>query len=150
MGIGKRIKQARENIGLTQKELGELIGVTSSAITNYENETSHPKEPIMYALINALHVDANFLFQDCVLNQDILITLSERKHIKKYRTLDEYGKKAVDAVLNIEFERCEHKTECQDTKSQQKNCAAARDGQRIQINPVENLEDLLSEDTYDK
>lgn len=64
MGIGKRIKEARERSGLTQKELGELLGITPSAVTNYENETSHPKEPIMYKLFSALHVDANFLFQD--------------------------------------------------------------------------------------
>ncbi len=43
MGIGYRIKEARENLGFTQTELGKLIGVTGSAITNYENETSHPK-----------------------------------------------------------------------------------------------------------
>lgn len=66
MGIGKRLKEARENAGLTQEELGRMIGVTGSAITNYEKETSHPKEPVMYALINALKVEPNFLFQDCV------------------------------------------------------------------------------------
>lgn len=66
MGIGKRIKEARENKNLTQKDLGELVGVTASAITNYENETSHPKEPILYKLIKVLQVDANFLFQDVV------------------------------------------------------------------------------------
>ena len=59
MGIGKRIKEARERAGLTQEELGALVGVTGSAITNYEKGTSHPKEPVLYALINALHVDAN-------------------------------------------------------------------------------------------
>ena len=66
MGIGYRIKEAREIQGLTQIELGRLVGVTGSAITNYENETSHPKEPVMYKLIEALKVDANYLFQDCV------------------------------------------------------------------------------------
>ena len=30
----------------------------------------------------------------------------EKIHIIKYRTLDEYGKKAVDSVLEIEYERC--------------------------------------------
>lgn len=30
----------------------------------------------------------------------------ENIHIKKYRTLDEYGKRAVDSVLDIEYERC--------------------------------------------
>ena len=66
MGIGRRIKEARENAGLTQEELGKLVGVTGSAITNYEKETSHPKESVMYSLIEALGVDANYLFQDCV------------------------------------------------------------------------------------
>jgi transcriptional regulator with XRE-family HTH domain len=66
MGIGKRIREARELKGLTQKQLGDLVGVTASAITNYENETSHPKEPILYALFQALGKDPNYFFQDCV------------------------------------------------------------------------------------
>ena len=66
MGIGRRLKEAREKAGLTQEELGKMIGVTGSSITNYEKETSHPKEPSMYALIDALGVEPNFLFQDCV------------------------------------------------------------------------------------
>jgi len=66
MGIGKRLKEARERAGLTQEELGRKIGVTGSSITNYEKETSHPKEPIMYKLIDVLDIEPNFLFQDCV------------------------------------------------------------------------------------
>ncbi len=109
MGIGKRIKEARENIGLTQKELGELIGVTGSAITNYENETSHPKEPILYKLIDALQVDANYLFQDVVnipkkIND---VTLAEFEIIKKYRHIKPHEKEMVDAVLNIAFQEYE-------------------------------------------
>ena len=52
MGIGKRLREAREKAGFTQEELGKMIGVTGSAITNYEKETSHPKEPIMLSLIH--------------------------------------------------------------------------------------------------
>ena len=68
MGIGKRIKEARKLKGLTQTELATMIGVTPSAITNYENETSHPKEPVLYKLFEALGCDANFLFQDEIKN----------------------------------------------------------------------------------
>lgn len=142
MGIGKRIKEARENAGFTQKELGEIIGVTSSAITNYENETSHPKEPILYALINALHVDANFLFQDCVNNFDTLFSLSEREHIKKYRALDKRGKEIVDTVLSAEYKYCQ--------SSNNGRLAVARDGQRVEANTVDDLDSLLPpEDTSD-
>ena len=70
MGIGKRIKEARLNKGYSQKRLADIIGVSKGAIGNYENETSHPKEDILYRLINALEVDANFLFQDVVISQN--------------------------------------------------------------------------------
>ena len=84
MGIGYRIKEARERLKLTQTELGDIVGVTGSAITNYEKETSHPKEQIIYKLIEALKVDANYLFQDCVKPSKAAnnVTLSEYDHIK--------------------------------------------------------------------
>lgn len=109
MGIGNRIKEARNNLGYTQEKLAELLGVTKGAVANYENETSHPKEPIMYKLIETLNVDANYLFQDCVkLPKEVNdVTLAEYKHIKKYRSLDPHGRDMVDTVLQKEVERME-------------------------------------------
>ncbi len=108
MGIGKRIKEARENLGLTQSELAGLVGVTGSAITNYEKETSHPKESVMYKLFDALKVDANYLFQDVadISENTITVTISEFNHIKKYRQLDHYGKRIIDLLLDEEYRRC--------------------------------------------
>ena len=107
MGIGYRIKEARERLGLTQTELGQKVGVTGSAITNYEKETSHPKEQIIYKLMETLGVDANYLFQDCmhIPPRDNDIDLSEYEHIKKYRDLDDHGKEMVDFTLEKEYER---------------------------------------------
>lgn len=107
MGIGYRIKEARERMGLTQTELGALIGVTGSAITNYEKETSHPKEQIIYKLMETLNVDANYLFQDAVKikNQQNDVTLAEYDYIKKYRDLDDHGREMVDFTLTKEWER---------------------------------------------
>ena len=106
MGIGKRIKEARERAGLTQEELGKRVGVTGSAITNYEKETSHPKESVMYALMGTLGVDANFLFQDCV---DIPAKsapsdLSEeaQKVARDFDRLPDHGRGAVKAILGYE------------------------------------------------
>ena len=36
-GIGKRIRQAREDIGMNQRELGEKIGMSDSQLSAYEN-----------------------------------------------------------------------------------------------------------------
>lgn len=88
MGIGNRIKEARKIKGLTQTELAHLIGVTPSAITNYENETSHPKEPVLYKLFAALECDANFLFQDMIKKSpEPAATDSEAKEEEIYQML---------------------------------------------------------------
>ena len=109
MGIGKRIKEARERAGLTQEELGKYIGVTGSAITNYEKETSHPKEPVMYALIDALGVDANFLFQDCV-NVKKAPSYSGEAMKLAYdfdNRVDDWGRRHLRDTADFEIERYE-------------------------------------------
>lgn len=108
MGIGKRIKEARNALGLTQEELAKLLNITKGAVSNYEKETSHPKEPIMYKMIEVLKVDANFLFQDMVNFETNKhdVTLAEYETICKYRALDTHGKEVVDFLLEKEYERC--------------------------------------------
>ena len=95
-----------------------MVGVTGSAITNYEKETSHPKESVMYKLFEALKVDANYLFQDVVnvpkKNNDV--TLSEFDVIKKYRKLDDLGKEIVDLLLDKEVKRTEQLKEAEESK----------------------------------
>ena len=43
MTIGSRIKELREAANLTQDELAKKVGVTKSAIGNYEQNISSPK-----------------------------------------------------------------------------------------------------------
>lgn len=66
MSIGSRLKEARIRANLTREELAELVGVTKSAIGNYETEVSSPKEPVLIKLLDVLHIDANYVFQDMV------------------------------------------------------------------------------------
>lgn len=108
MSIGSRIKELRERNGLSRNELATMLGVTVGAISNYENDVSSPKEPILFKIIESLNCDANYLFQDSVKikTQQNDVTLAEYDHIKKYRALDEHGKKMVDFVLTEESDRC--------------------------------------------
>lgn len=109
MGIGRRIKEARTAKNMTQEELAEQLGVTKGAVANYENETSHPKELVMYKMFNALDVDANFLFQDVanLPNKKNDVSLAEYEHIKKYRSLDPFGQETVSYILDREVSRME-------------------------------------------
>ena len=64
MSFSMRLKQARESAGLTQLELAKKLGVTKSAIGNYENGVSSPKEAVLLQIFDVLNVEPNFLFQD--------------------------------------------------------------------------------------
>ena len=84
-----------------------MLGVTVGAISNYENDVSSPKEPILFKIIESLNCDANYIFQDSVKikTQQNDVTLAEYEHIKKYRGLDDHGKEIVDYALDKETER---------------------------------------------
>lgn len=103
MAFSNRLRQARERLGLTQGELAKRLGCTKSAIGNYENGVSSPKEEILLKLFDVLEVDPNFLFQDSFLLPGDSFSSFEVEIIKKYRALDERGKSAVMAVLDHEY-----------------------------------------------
>ena len=107
MSFQDRLKEQRESIGMTRAELAEILGVTQAAIGNYENGVSTPKADILFKVFDALKCDANYLFQDEMneLTKPFTLTVKEKEHIKKYRTLDEYGKDMVNTVLEKELYR---------------------------------------------
>ena len=106
MSIGSRIKKRRAELRLTQPQLAKMIGVSKGSIGNYESEISCPNENILIKLFSALDCDANYLYYDDITKSEEQLDSKEKSLIKKYRTLDPYGKKAVTSVLDIEFERC--------------------------------------------
>ena len=99
MGIGKRIKEARQSKYLTQDELAKLIGVTPSAVANYENDISHPKEIVLYKLFEVLEVEPNFIFQDVVSIKKETPSPNEEKLLNKVRTLNVVGRKKADEYI---------------------------------------------------
>lgn len=141
MSIGSRIKELRENKNISRNEFATMIGVTIGAISNYENDVSSPKEPILFKIIETLGCDANYLFQDVVkikaLQNDV--TLAEYDMVKKYRALDEHGKKMVDFTLQNEWERSTQSIEGQImlSKSDDHDLDIVRDGKIV---PYGNFE----------
>ncbi|MBR3697737.1 MAG: helix-turn-helix transcriptional regulator [Clostridia bacterium] len=60
--IGVRIKSLREEIGLTQKELAQKLGLSGeTAITNYESGYSIPKDEIKYKLCKLFNCSMDYL-----------------------------------------------------------------------------------------
>ncbi len=91
MSIGSRIKQRREELGITQIELAAMIGVTKGAIGNYETDSNSPKASIMYRIFNALKCDANFLYQDDIKENDLCISKNECTLMEMFNQMNDEG-----------------------------------------------------------
>ncbi|MDY3927344.1 MAG: helix-turn-helix transcriptional regulator [Anaerotignum sp.] len=105
MSLNQRIKEARLKMGYTQEQLGNMIGVAKTTVAGYE-KNREPDAATIGLIIDALKVDANFLFQDEMKELSAKdFTIPEIKMIKKYRSLDDHGKEMVDLVLAKEYDR---------------------------------------------
>ena len=92
--IGARIRKFREDRGYSQKELAELIGVSNSRISNWEQGINRPDADILVDLCKTLNVSPSELL-DVHLKDDELNDI-ERKVIKAYR-----AKKDLQSAVNI-------------------------------------------------
>lgn len=61
---GEKIRQARKEAGLTQKELGEKLKVSQAAIAQYENEKSNLQLHTIRKIADALDCSVNTLIDD--------------------------------------------------------------------------------------
>lgn len=108
MSFGSQLKDARKKVGLTQAQLGDMLGVSDSTITSWEKETRQPDIPNIKRLTQILHVTAEHLLEiDKSSPFSLQLEANEQTVIKKYRALDEHGTKVVNLVLDEEYERCQ-------------------------------------------
>lgn len=59
--LGELIAELRQDRGLTQKELGDILCVSSGTISNYENGVHLPDVDKVIALTNYFHVTTDYL-----------------------------------------------------------------------------------------
>jgi putative transcriptional regulator len=60
------LKQLRESLGLTQEQLGELVGVSRQAINYIETEKFEPSIWLAYDIAKVFHstIEEIFLFEE--------------------------------------------------------------------------------------
>ena len=61
MSVGENIKQARKRAGLSQTELGNLIGVTGQAIGQFEKKDTQLRADTIQKIADALKIDVRAL-----------------------------------------------------------------------------------------
>lgn len=125
MNIGEAIKLFRKEKGLTQKELGERIGISAISVRKYESGDRNPSNTTLQVIADVLGIDKNQLLS---LNdetnsiEDILQKLSvafdgsvpykkispaplkieynNLSLVEKINTLNELGKQKVESYID--------------------------------------------------
>ena len=68
--IGKFIAECRKNVGLTQAQLAEKLGITDKAISKWERGIAMPDTSIMLELCNILDISVNELLSGEKIDMD--------------------------------------------------------------------------------
>ena len=97
--IGNRIRRYREEKGINQKQLAELICVSEGRVSNWEQGINRPNADILAEICRVLDVSPSLLL-GVTLSSDELND-EERTIIKAYRNKPDL-QKSVKILLGIE------------------------------------------------
>ena len=105
--FGEKIKEARKAKKLTQKQLANKIGAAHNSISDWENDKNKPDPDTIELLCGVLEMTPNYLLT----STSDEFSPTEKMIIKKYRSLDNYGKETIRIALGRESERVQQLTE---------------------------------------
>lgn len=100
MSIGTRLRQRRMELNMSQADLAQKLGVTPSAISNYESGQNAMREDVLLRVFQALDVDANYLYQDACAGRGFPVSVEEKNLVQKYRSLSLPGRQTLQAVAD--------------------------------------------------
>jgi len=96
-----------------RSQLSKQSGIPYTTIVGFfEKGTENIRRTTLIKLSDFFGCSLEYLVSDEIndenygKNDNFKMDSNEIQHIQKYRNLDEYGKKAIDSLLNIEYERC--------------------------------------------
>ena len=71
MNLGQKIKKARLNLNLSQKELSEKTGISERSLYSYEQLNIMPRSGNLKKIASVLNVSINYLLSDDFSNDNI-------------------------------------------------------------------------------
>lgn len=95
------IKEIRKARGLTQAQLAKMIDVSESMVSQYESGKKFPSFETLLKMGEAFDCPVSDILDDRKAF-DIALSAIEKDLVRKYRGLDERGRKVVDAVIEVE------------------------------------------------
>src|SRR5699024_3277173 len=149
--VGSRIKEIRKKKKLTQKELGEKLGVKHNTISSYEKGINEPEQDILFRMADVLDVSINDFFP---YNEEINLS-----HSNDYT----YFPTAISAGLPLEVDGITEASKITVSDEVLGKCKSDRniffvrangnsmnklfdDGALLEVKPINNNDDLSNDD----
>ena len=102
----KNLKSLRKEKGVSQKALGEEIGVSQQSINKYENYNIEPDISTLIHLSKFFNTSVDYLIGNTEIRQVAEVAMSynlsqdEMELVNEYRKLSDSAKDAVSLLLN--------------------------------------------------
>lgn len=104
MQFSERLKTARKECHLTQKQVAEALGISEGSYCSYEKAKREPNIEKIRILADLFDVSADFLINTNKYNKDVILNETEKHLIKIYRDFNKAGQeKLIDTIDDMEL-----------------------------------------------
>lgn len=104
--IATKIRELRKIKGWSQEEFSDRLGISRSAVGNYEQGTREPDFETLENIADTLNCSISFLMGK---DSDFYCSNEEKEIIRQYRVADKSTKNAACAVLGVRIPKEEMK-----------------------------------------
>lgn len=132
MTAGQRIQQARKKVGLSQKQLGERLGLSASMIGQWENDLRNPKYETCQRIADALGIDILYLLTSEEMDRGILDLIKADYDSDDAFYQDFIEKKVFLMLLNGDI----------DQRLMMAYCSLNSEGQKKAVERIEELAEI--------
>ncbi len=94
-----KLRKLRIANNLTQKEMGNILGVSSQSVSAYENGTVRPDIEVIFRYVDYFQISLADLSSESYIYSKHEPTAVEMDMIIKFRKLPDYTKQAIKALI---------------------------------------------------
>ena len=115
MSLGKKLQDLRNNKGITQKELAEMMGIGQSTIAMYETDKREPDLATLAQFVNFYNISFNEILSYLPTpnhpetpDSSPAVTPDDRKLLDKINNLSDRDKAIIRAVIEVDTAKKEN------------------------------------------
>lgn len=97
----ERILEQAKRLGITGKQLGELLGLKKSPLTDWKNHKSNPTLEQLVKLCEIFAISSDYLLFGLVSN----LSADQQELVSTYEKLDRRGQHRVHTIIYEELDR---------------------------------------------